>query len=141
MKRTLLAAAGLALLMALTGCTAAAKDAPVAPPKNVAQAAQGFHQTDDSGGLKTTLTVEPLQIGENHFVVSFDSQNVQAAEAQVVMATMGHGQVVDLTQNAAGKWEVTTPALYMDGKWMIRIKATLTTGEEKAAVFQFELKP
>lgn len=141
MRRTLLAAAGLALLMALTGCTAASKDAPVAPPKNVAQAAQGLFETDDSGGLKTTLAIEPLKIGENHFLVGFDSHNVQAVEAQVVMATMGHGQVVDLTQNAAGKWEATTPALYMEGKWLVRIKATLTTGEEKAAVFQFELKP
>ncbi len=64
-----------------------------------------------------------------------------AAKAQVIMATMGHGSMVDMELVAPGRFEVTDPAINMEGRWMIRIVATLPSGEEAVAVFYLEVPP
>jgi hypothetical protein len=140
MKRMALAAMGLALLVALTGCGSAAMVGATAVPKRVAEAAQGFVETDKSGGIAITLAVEPLKIGDNQIMVTFDDKSVQAAEAQVIMASMGHGAVTDLVRSPSGRWEATVPTIDMEGKWLIRVKATLASGEEKQAMFHLSVK-
>lgn len=135
-KRIALVLAGVALVAALTGCDSADHKSIT----HVAQAASGFVETAKAKDLDLTLTVAPLKVGENHFIVNLNDETVAAVEAQVIMATMGHGTVVDLVQTAPGKWEATNKAIEMNGRWMIRLKATTQSGEEKAATFHMVVK-
>lgn len=137
-QRTALAVTGLALLGALAGCAAAGTAAVTSPATPAAKA--GFTETAKAEDLNLTLAVEPLKVGDNHFVVKVDKQDAKAVEAQVVMAAMGHGQIVDLNQTAPGTWEITTPAIDMEGRWMIRVVVTDGADADKTAVFYTVVK-
>ncbi|HWI53344.1 MAG TPA: hypothetical protein VNT01_14470, partial [Symbiobacteriaceae bacterium] len=95
-QQSALAVTGLAMVGALTGCAAAAGPAAVTPPpKAAAKPANGLLETAKAEDLNVTLAVEPLKIGSNHLVVKVDKADVKAVEAQIIMATMGHGQIVE----------------------------------------------
>ena len=129
-----LAAAGLAAIVVLTGCATAEK---AVTPK-VAQAAEpavAFRETDKADDLSVTLTVDPLKPGENRFEVLLSDKAVTAVEAQIIMASMGHGNIVDMQQVAPGKWAITSNLIDMDGRWMVRIESTLASGDTKTATF------
>lgn len=131
--RLVLSAVLLGLLASLTGCAAVQGGTK-------AQAAGGFMESAQADGLGVTLAIEPVKPGENRFLVTLNQNDVSAVEAQVIMATMGHGAVVDLNQTAPGKWEVSSGVIDMEGRWMIRVKSTLTSGTEKTATFHLVVK-
>jgi len=140
-QRMALAAAGLALMGALTGCGSAGTAAVTgAAAAGVAKAATGFTETAKAGDLKVTLTTTPLKIGDNTFEVEVSDPSVTAVEAQVIMASMGHGQIVDLTQKGPGKFAATHSVIDMDGRWLIRVKATTAAGSEQTATFHLVVK-
>lgn len=124
---------GAALLLALTGCATPVRKAAVA------QAAETFAESALAGDVNVTLAIAPIQIGSNRFKVTVDDPSVTAVEAQVIMASMGHGSVVDLTPAGPGRFEVDTNIIDMTGKWMIRTKLTTDSGETKAATFHLEI--
>lgn len=135
-NRFALAAVGLLLLAALTGCTSAGQK----PATAVAQAAAGYTETlKTAQGLAITLATEPLKVGPNRLLVTLDQKDAKATEAQVIMGSMGHGVVVDLTRVAPGRYEASAD-MNMEGKWLVRVKATLPSGEETDALFQFTVK-
>lgn len=136
MKRLVLVVGALAGLVALTGCGTVA-DSMTHVAK--AEAATLFSETETVDGLTINLSVDPLQVGENHLVATFSDPKLTEVEAQVVMATMGHGHVVDLTQASPGRFEATTAAIEMNGRWLIRIRATLPGGETKDALFHLNV--
>ncbi|HYF92126.1 MAG TPA: FixH family protein [Symbiobacteriaceae bacterium] len=136
-QRAALIVTGLALVGALAGC-AAAGTAAVTPP--VKKPVTGFQETAKADDLNVTLTVEPLKVGDNHVAVKVAGQDVQAVEAQIIMASMGHGQIVDLNPTAAGTFEIDTPAIDMEGRWMVRINVTDAAGTAKTAVFHMVVK-
>lgn len=136
MKRIALALAGVALVAALTGCDSADHKSL----SQVAQAATGFMASAKAKDMDVTLMIEPLKVGENRMVVTLSDESIAAVEAQVIMASMGHGLVVDLVQTGPGKWESTNQVIDMDGRWMVRLKSTLPDGEEKAATFHMIVK-
>jgi hypothetical protein len=136
-SRIVLAAVGVALLAALAGCGSGSPK----PSTSVVQAASGFMETEKVDGLAITLVIpDPIHIGDNRIVVTLD-KNATAVEVQVIMGTMGHGTVADLTKNAGGAWEATTSTINMEGKWLIRVKATMPDGTDRSALFQFTVKP
>lgn len=139
-RKAALAGLLLALAVAAAGCGGAGGQEPKAK-RGVAEAAAGFTETAQAQDMKITLAIEPLKVGENRFVVNLSDKSVTAVEAQVVMATMGHGLVVDLNQTAPGRFEASSPVIDMDGRWMVRIKATLASGAENDATFHFVIKP
>jgi|GEM_PF-5557382 len=140
-QQSALALAGMALAGALAGCAAAASPVAVTPPpKAAAKPADGLLQTAKAEDLNVTLAVEPLKIGDNHLVVTVDKAGVKAVEAQIIMATMGHGQIVDLQQTAPGKFEVDTAAIDMEGRWMFRIVVTDATDASKTAIIHAVVK-
>lgn len=134
MQKGALVAAGLAAIVVLTGCATAQK--AVAP--KVAEAAVpavAFQETEKVDDLSVTLTADPLKAGTNHFEVTLSDKTVTAVEAQVIMASMGHGNVVEMPQVAPGKFALTSDLMNMDGRWMVRIEATLASGDTKTATF------
>ena len=135
-QRAALIMTGVALLGALAGCTAAVT-APAKPP---AVPVSGFRESGKAEDLNVTLTVEPLKVGDNHFVVKTEKQDLQAAEAQIIMATMGHGQIVAMNRTAPGTFEIDSGAIDMEGRWMLRIELTDAAGEYKTAVFHMVVK-
>ncbi|HWI62592.1 MAG TPA: FixH family protein [Symbiobacteriaceae bacterium] len=139
-QRAALAAAGILILGALAGCAAAGPAAVTAPAPKAPAAAKAFAETAKAEDVSVKLAVEPLKVGENHFAVTVDSKDVKAVEAQIVMASMGHGQIVELTQTAPGKFEVDTAALDMEGRWMFRIQVTDGADQTKTAVFHTVVK-
>ena len=141
-QRAALAAVGILLLGALAGCAAAGTAAVTGPgPKPAAaKAATGFAEKAKAEDVSVTLAVEPLKVGDNRFVVTVDRQDVKAVEAQIVMASMGHGQILDLTQTAPGKFEIDTSAVDMEGRWMFRIQLTDGAEQTKTAVFHTVVK-
>lgn len=140
MKHFALAAAvGTMLVAVLTGCTGAAATIPAAP---VAQAApSGFAETDKVDGIPVKVSVEPFKPGENRFMVTTDAQGIAAVETQVIMLEMGHGEILEMTPSGSGQYEVTSPVIDMEGKWMLRVKLTTSAGEEKLATFYAKVKP
>lgn len=138
MKRTLVAAVGVVLLAALTGCTGSATTIPAGA---VAQAAPGgFVETDKIDGIPVKLSIEPFKPGDNTFVVTTTDAGIAAVETQVIMLEMGHGAVLDLAPAASGRYEVTSPVIDMDGRWMLRVKLTTMVGAEKLATFYGKIK-
>jgi len=137
MKRLGPAVILLAGALTLTGCgTAQSPRLSVAK----AEAASTFMQTEMVDGLTISLSVAPLQVGENHLVATVSDPKLTEVEAQVVMATMGHGKVVDLTPAGPGRFEATTGAIEMNGRWIVRIRANPPGGgEAKDALFHLNL--
>ena len=150
MKRLSWFLISLAVLASVTGCSkgdsnqtrsagpAAAVSAAASTPK-----AQGpFSDKTKVDGVTIGLTVEPFKIGENHFVVTLSDPKYTAVEFQVIMQSMGHGAILDMTPAGAGKFEVTSGAIDMDGKWMLRVRASTADGETvKQATFYTDVKP
>jgi hypothetical protein len=133
MKRLLVAALVASTLVSLTGCTGSASAVPTGA---VAQAApSGFAESDQIDGIPVKLQIEPFQVGSNTFVVTTSDAGIASVETQVVMLEMGHGQVLQMAQVAPGRYEATSPAIEMPGKWMLRVRLTTTTGEQKLATF------
>jgi hypothetical protein len=133
-----LMAAGLALLVALTGCSAAGK---AAAPKVAEAAAAAFTETDEVDGIKVTLLVDPLVPNqENRFLVDLSDKAITAMEIQVVMLDMGHGQMADMVQIAPGQFELKTPVIDMPGRWMARLQMTTAAGAEKTVPFYLRVK-
>lgn len=138
MNKLLVAASAVALVAALTGCSGAAATIPTGP---VAQAApSGFVQSDKADTIPVKLSIEPFQPGDNTFVVTTDEAGIAAVESQVIMMEMGHGAILDMVQAAPGRYEVASPVIDMEGKWMVRVKLTTTAGEEKLATFYGKVK-
>lgn len=131
------------MLAALAGCGGAADGARLvgATAPAVTQAAsRGFKGTEEADGMKMTLAIDPLQVGDNHIRVVLNTKDVAAVEAQIIMGTMGHGDVIDLARGAdPAQWEAGFETINMDGKWLVRVQATLPDGTEKAALFQFNV--
>lgn len=138
MKRLLVAASAVALIATLAGCSGSATTIPTGA---VAQAApSGFVESDNIDGLPVKITIEPFQPGENSFVVTTADSGIASVETQVIMLEMGHGAILDLAPTSAGRYEVTSPVIDMDGKWMLRVKLTTSDGEEKLATFYGKIK-
>lgn len=133
-QKTALAALGLAMLIALTGCDNGK------PHVQKAEAAAAFMETARAEDLNVTLAIEPLKVGENRFLVTVSDKEATAVEAQVVMASMGHGTIVDLQRTAPGTFEITTGAIDHDGRWLIRVLTTTRDGAEKTATFHLVVK-
>gem|GEM_PF-4439686 len=130
------------MLAALSGCSGSATTIPQASGTTVAQAAPvtGFVETDEVDGIEMKLDIQPFQPGNNTFSVTTQESGIAAIECQVIMLEMGHGLILDLTQVSPGKWEGTSPVIDMDGKWMMRVKATLDDGTEKLIPFYGKVK-
>ncbi len=137
-KRLSLIVMALGLAVTVTGCGSATP--PVAPHAAKAEAATAFTESAKAGDMDVTLTVDPLKVGENRIIVTVSDPTVKAVEAQVIMATMGHGRVLDLEQAAPGRFEIKTSTIEMEGRWMIRVKATPATGEAKDTTFHLVVK-
>jgi len=116
------------LLVLMVGCTA--------QPAKTAR----VNETVTVAGTQVTLSIDPLQAGENRLVVTINGAATRAAEAHVVMTAMGHGQVVDLEQVAPDRYEVSTGAIEMEGAWMVRIKFTTVNNQEQTASFYLTVK-
>jgi hypothetical protein len=124
----------LTALPLLFGCGGADQGA------GVARAAAGYEESLKAGDLTLTLAVSPARTGENRFTVVTSRPDVKAVEAQVVMATMGHGAVVDLVPQGDGRFTNTSPVIDMAGRWMVRVKATLPDGQQRDATFYFQVQ-
>lgn len=133
MKKLTLAAVGVFVVTTLTGCAGSAATIPVAPV--VKAAPSGFVERETVDGIPVELRIEPFQVGENQFVVTTSPDSVASVETQVIMLSMGHGQVVSMADAGSGRFEATSPAIEMDGKWMLRVKLKTRSGEEKQATF------
>lgn len=138
MRRLALILTGAALAAALTGCHTADHEPHVS---QTAQAASGYMESAEVNGTKITLTVDAARVGTNWLVVTTDDTEATVAEAQVIMATMGHGEVVPLTRTAPGRFEARTDAISMDGRWMIRVKHSGSAAGERVASFHLNVKP
>lgn len=139
-QRAALAATGILLLGALAGCAAAGAAAVTAPPKAPAKPASGFSDTKTVENLKVTLAAEPYKVGENKFMVTLDQKDVKSVEVQIIMTSMGHGQVLELAQVAPGRWEATSSVIDMVGPWMLRVQAVTATETELTATFMTQIK-
>lgn len=139
-QRAALAAAGIGLVGALAGCAAAGPAAVTAPAPSAKAPAAAYRQSAKAEDLNVTLAVDPFKIGENHFVVTVDKPDVKAVEVQVIMATMGHGQILDLTQTAPGKFEGDSAVIDMEGRWMMRVQVTDAADQAKTAVLHTVVK-
>lgn len=140
MKRIIILIAGLVALLALTGC-----HTPDDPTPHVAVAtakAEGaFMETAKVNGRQITLAIEPVKVGPNRLIVTLDDKQAKAVEAALIMSAMGHGTVVDLAQAAPGRWEISTDALGMDGRWMVRVRTTPADGGPPSdAIFWLDVK-
>lgn len=138
MNRIALLLVAFGMLLSLAGCDSAKTPVPHAAK---AQAANVFMETAKAGGTDLTLAIDPVKVGDNRLLVTVADPAVEAVEAQVIMATMGHGVIVDLNKVAPGRFEANTGAIDMDGRWMIRVKATPAGGEAKDATFHLVIKP
>jgi hypothetical protein len=137
-QRAALAATGTLLLGALAGCAAAGTAAVTAPPKAPAKA--GFTDTKTVENLKVSLAAEPYKVGENKFMVTLDQKDAKSVEVQIIMTSMGHGQVLELTQVAPGRWEASSSVIDMVGPWMLRVQAVTATEAELTATFMTQVK-
>lgn len=137
-QRAALAATGILLLGALAGCAAAGTAAVTAPPK--AQPKAGFSETKKVENLSVTLAADPFKIGANKFMVTLDQTDVKAVEAQIIMSSMGHGQILDLVQVSPGTWEASSSVIDMVGPWMIRVQAVTAADAELTATFMTQVK-
>ncbi|MFZ5822761.1 MAG: hypothetical protein ACOY94_00215 [Bacillota bacterium] len=137
MIRAFVAAVAVAFMATALGCTSKPNSSGA-----VAQAAPvGFVQSETVDGIPVKLSVEPFKPGSNTFVVLTQETGITAVETQVIMLEMGHGEILDMPPTAAGRYEVTSPAINMEGKWMLRVKLTTTSGEEKLATFYGKIPP
>ena len=137
MIRVFIAAAAVALMATALGCTSKPNSSGA-----VAQAAPGgFVQSDKVDGIPVKLSVEPFKPGTNTFVVLTQESGITAVETQSIMLEMGHGEILDMPNTAPGRYEVTSTAIDMEGKWMLRVKLTTTSGEEKLATFYGKIPP
>lgn len=139
-RRIALILAGGALLAALAGCASPASPRTATAAASAPQA-EGYHETQETGAGKVTLALYPARAGSNKLTVTLDSTEATAVEAQLIMADMGHGTVVPLQPAGPGRYEAPAANLEMDGRWMIRIKATLPSGETREARFTVNVKP
>ncbi|HYG58180.1 MAG TPA: hypothetical protein VD902_08995 [Symbiobacteriaceae bacterium] len=140
-RRMALAATSVALLGALAGCGSAGTAAVTgAAAAGVAHAAAGYTETEKDGDLGITLAIEPLTVGENTFLVNVSDPSVTAVEAQVIMASMGHGEIIDLNLQSPGRFAARHGAISMEGRWLVRVKATLASGDEKDVLFHMAVK-
>lgn len=137
-QRAALAATGILLLGALAGCAAAGTAAVTAPPKAPAKAS--FSDTKTVENLKVTLTAAPLKVGENKFTVTLDQKDVKAVDVQIIMTSMGHGQILEMVQVAPGTWEGSSSVIDMTGPWMLRVQAVTATEAELTATFMTQVK-
>lgn len=138
MKGLWILAAALMALPVLSGCAAAAQTVSYTAKANAAGA---FMETESIDGLAITLSIDPVVVGDNRLVVLVDDPTrVTGVEAQVIMANMGHGAIVDLHQAAPGRYEAATNAISMDGRWMIRVEAERAEGDPLTAVFYLSVK-
>ena len=149
MKRLTWMLISLAALTALAGCSqgnpeqAKSAGAVAIAAAAPAPAPQGpFSEKTKVDNVTIGLTVEPFKIGQNHFVVTVSDPTLTTVEFQVIMQGMGHGAILDLTPTGGGKFELTSDAIAMDGKWMLRVRASTADGETlKQATFYSEIKP
>ncbi len=141
-KPVVLAVVGVALLAALSGCTSSVATITQAGGTTVAQAApvKGFVETDKVDELQVKLSIQPFQPGENSFSVRTRESGIAEIQCQVIMLEMGHGLILDMEQASPGHWQVKSPVIDMDGKWMIRVKMTLDDGTEKLLPFYGKVK-
>lgn len=136
MKRISLAILALALATGLlAGCGAGALGRPEGGPPTA-----GFLETQKADGLAITLKIDEVKAGANHLVVNVDDPDVTAAEAQVIMTSMGHGRVVELEKKGPGLFEATTTALDMPGQWMLRVQAKAAAGTSSTAAFHLQVR-
>ncbi|MDF2631224.1 MAG: hypothetical protein K0R39_5055 [Symbiobacteriaceae bacterium] len=141
-QRAALAATGILLLGALAGCAAAGAAAVTAPPKAQTKAPPkaGFTDTKTVENLQVTLMADPYKVGENKFMVDLNQTDVKTVEAQIIMQSMGHGQVLDLVQTSPGHWEASSKVIDMVGPWMIRVQAVTAADAELTATFMTQVK-
>lgn len=136
MRRLWVLAAALLALPHLSGCDTADKKGPHTAQ---ASAASAFVESAAVDGVGITLSIDPLKVGENRFVILTDDPKTVSVEAQVIMASMGHGVFVSLNPAAPGRYEAVSSAIDMNGRWLVRIKTTTEGGKERSTQFSLLL--
>jgi hypothetical protein len=142
-QRAALAVTGLMLMGALAGCAAAAGGtAAVAVPAKPAPAKTlppiPFKGSEKADGLTFTLAVDPTSVADHYHIAVTVDKPVKAVEAQMVMAEMGHGDIVELSPTGPNKFEADTEVINMSGKWLARIEAAISDDETKAVQFYMQ---